>query len=387
MSGSNEGKLIVGAILGFGSGLWTFFKGFRTYREYRVVEDTPVMPVRSIPMGLVRVHGKAKGEELVTSPVTHTPAYFYKVEIEKWKEDRNNRGWTKYRTDTNGVKFYLEDATGKVLADAQGAELDLLVCGQREIGGIVRGVLSKPQSMGASEEELRQYITQVTAQKIGSFVERRLVASRPGRSEDQEKARQAALQLFKSPLGSAEFLETLLAAQAPSLREHLTAAGPQSDPQKEQARLALIEASQHPPGSPEFRAGVQKVMGMTGAQGTAAPGMQKIFSVSVRFGSNLASASMFPGASGRFRFTEYCILPDHWYDVTGTCAENPNPRDQHDRNLMMKGQNEPTFLISYRSSKEVESRLRKRAAFQIFGGAGLALVCLAYLLYKFGLFR
>jgi len=41
-------------------------------------------------------------------------------------------------------------------------------------------------------------------------------------------------------------------------------------------------------------------------------------------------------------------------------------------------------LISWRSEKEIESTLRKRAALHIFGGAALAVGCLALLLFRFG---
>lgn len=82
--------------------------------------------------------------------------------------------------------------------------------------------------------------------------------------------------------------------------------------------------------------------------------------------------------------SEYLVLPDHWYDLTGTCIENPTPQDEYDRNLITKGTNEPTFLISWRSEKEIERTLRNRAALHIFGGGGLSVACLAILLAKFG---
>src|SRR2546425_6227430 len=124
------------ALIGFIAGLVFFFKGFKVYREYRVLADTPEQPIRSIAMGLVHVHGKAKGEQLVSSPVTQSPCLFYRVNIEKWRTNSKGGGsWTHYKTDTNGVTFHLEDVTGKVLVDAQGAEYDLLQTAQREIGG------------------------------------------------------------------------------------------------------------------------------------------------------------------------------------------------------------------------------------------------------------
>jgi hypothetical protein len=91
------------------------------------------------------------------------------------------------------------------------------------------------------------------------------------------------------------------------------------------------------------------------------------------------------GSSSRYRLTESCILPDHWYDVTGTCTENPHPKDDHDRNMIVKGENEPTFLISWRSEKDLEGRLRSRALLHILGGAALSVASLAFLLFRFGL--
>jgi len=101
-------------------------------------------------------------------------------------------------------------------------------------------------------------------------------------------------------------------------------------------------------------------------------------------GLGRGSLSLGIGSRRRYRLSEYCIIPEHWYGVAGTCGENPNPQDEHDRNMIMKGQNEPTFLISWRSEKEVQSTLRKRAALHIFGGAALSVACLAYLLFRFG---
>ena len=62
-----------------GIGLSFFVAGLSAYREYRLVESIPEMPLRSIAMGLVRVRGKAQGDELLTSPLTRPPCFYYKV--------------------------------------------------------------------------------------------------------------------------------------------------------------------------------------------------------------------------------------------------------------------------------------------------------------------
>ncbi len=287
---SNESNLEVAAVLGFCAGLYWFFKGFRVYREYRVLADTPEIPIRSIPMGLVEIHGKAKTADgkLVNSPVSQTPCLFYKVDIEKWQTNSKGGGsWQKYKTDADGVPFYLEDMTGRVLVDAHGAEYDLIQCCRRETGGIT-GSLGR--LFGKADPTL----------STGTGV---------------------------SDTSLVTYLESLGPAKGGgSLAESL-------------GQLAL--------------------------------------------GSGL---SLGRSSSHRYRLTESCVLPEHWYDVTGTCVENPEPKDEHDRNMIVKGENEPTFLISWRSEAEIERTLRNRAAKYIFGGAALSIVCLAVILGKLGMF-
>jgi len=42
--------------IGFGVGLGCFYRGFQTFRQYRVPMDTPETPIRSVPMSLVEIH-------------------------------------------------------------------------------------------------------------------------------------------------------------------------------------------------------------------------------------------------------------------------------------------------------------------------------------------
>lgn len=275
-------------IVGFVAGIHFFFKGFRVYREYRVLADTPEIPIRSIPMGLVEVHGKAKGDQLMNSPVTKTPCLFYRVDIERWQQgSRGGGSWVHFKTDTNGAKFYLEDQTGKALVDPRAAEFDLITTAKRETRPSPRSALV------ALLTDSKAYL-KMTEKHGGRDVE----------------------------------LETYAGSVAGS---------PDSSPAASLERLGA-----------------------------------------------LAIPNIGGGSPGGYRLTEYCILADHWYDVTGTCIENPNPKDETDRNMIVKGTNEPTFLISWRSEGNLEGTLRKRAATYVFGGAGLSVLCLAFLLANFG---
>jgi hypothetical protein len=265
-------KLDFWLAFGLAFGLYSFFKGLRVFREYRVIEDTPEMPIRSIPMGLVAVRGKTIGEPTVTSPLTQTPCFFYRVEIQRSQDDPRSGGvvgrtWHHYKTDAKGVEFYLEDATGKVLVDAHGAELDVPSSDQREIDRSQGIFLGSEMSTGLDP-------------------------------------------VVDAALGASEY--------------HLLAY-------------------------------VSKVAGKSGLP------------------------------YGHFRLTEYRIEPEQWYDVTGTCAENPHATDEHDRNLIQQGRNERTFLISSKDKKGIEASLRWKALAGVFGGAALSIACLAVLLLRLNL--
>jgi hypothetical protein len=58
----------------------------------------------------------------------------------------------------------------------------------------------------------------------------------------------------------------------------------------------------------------------------------------------------------RIRFTEQCILAGREYNVLGTCVENPNATDEHDRKVIMRGPKERNFIISSRAEPELEKR-------------------------------
>jgi hypothetical protein len=86
------------------------------------------------------------------------------------------------------------------------------------------------------------------------------------------------------------------------------------------------------------------------------------------------------GLAERYRFTETCLVAGRPCNVLGSCTENPSPANQSDRNLIKRGENEKTFLITTKSEKQIERSLRFKAfllvvigAALIVGGAAIAL--------------
>jgi len=368
------------ALLGFGVGIYIFIKGFRQFRNYLLIADTPEIPIRSVPMGFVQIYGKAQGEKTIPSPLSRTPCFTYKVVIERWQSDSDGHGghWSHHRTDVDGVGFYLTDATGKVLVDAQGAEFDLPQAARCEAG---RG-LRAATGVAASEQELLQYITQADAHWAGGLFEHGLKAVGPRADSAREEQRQGLMAVFQHAPGSPEFLQGMMTMMAPKIKQHLESMGPQSDPKHEEARQVALQALQHPPGSPEFMEGMQRAQ-----QTSVKPGATNPFDALTRAlgGAPGAGSGLFSAASGLYRLTECCLVPGGSYGISGTCVENPHPQDANDHNLIVKGASEKEFLISSKTEKQVESGVRMRAVKMIFGGAALAVACMAILLAKLGL--
>ncbi|HUD13702.1 MAG TPA: hypothetical protein VMQ56_08615 [Terracidiphilus sp.] len=243
-------------------GLYTFSRGLKIFREIEILKGTPVLPIRNLPIGLVRIHGKASGDRLVSGPVSKTACHFYWVVIEAM----SNRSWGSYATDADGPLFHLEDGSGKVSVDAHDAEYDLVQSAQRILGKDARSTTGSLES-GTSAASLLAYIGGVHAPHPGE--------------------------------------------------------------------LPLMLDSEGLP-------------------------------------------------LGWFRLTEYLILPGQSYDIVGTCTDNRSPTDQHDHNLIKKGQKVPTFIITSKTAEEEESTFRRRAMGQMLGGAAISVLMLVIFLAKHG---
>ena len=209
----DEGRLLIASILGFGAGIYTFIKGFREFREYRLVADTPEIPIRSVPMGLVHVRGQARGEETLLSPITHTPCYTFKVVVEQWhSESRGGGEWKHLATDLQSVRFYLQDGSGNVLVDATSAELDLPRGPAREVRSQASGASfrSSPQAQDAAavsgtpatDTELLQYVEQARLRHFTQMVGRGVSLVSHAGDLAREPQRQSFLSFLANPTGS-----------------------------------------------------------------------------------------------------------------------------------------------------------------------------------------
>jgi len=273
-------------------GIILFIVGFLKYREYRILADTPQIPIRSVSMGLSHVAGTSTGGQPLTSPLTQVPCYYYEVKVEKKVKKDNQETWETTHTERAEVPFYIQDETGTILVNPERAEYNL------------------PQAFWG---ELRP---------------------------------PALLSFGHAP----RKVDPSLGVPAPT-DEHLRG---YLNGQFSQARSAL-QAS-NVPGA--------KVMD----NGLAIA--QKMQMLGVSIGADGISMDF---GNHAYRFTEFCLPAGRPTHVLGSCTENPNPADEGDRNLIKRGENEKTFLISTKSEEKLEGSLRLQAFFLIFIGAALIL--------------
>jgi hypothetical protein len=269
--GSSNAHLLGIWFVGFG--LLFLFVAFQISRKFRILRETPQMPIGSLTLGKVHIYGKAMGAERLTSPITRLPCFYYEVTVEEYIEAGRRSRFQKCLRDAGHVKFYLQDATGKVLIDLQEAKLDLSDTFRAEIGRHAR----------------------------------------------QKRTVDPALRGWSGPLDR-ELLDYLSQANT------------------------KIHAARSAPHVSDSSAGNLK-------QGIAIKMIMESSHLAYKEGSVSTLATELPPDVDRqrIRFTEQCLLPDREYNVLGSCVENPNPTDEHDRKLIVRGPQEGNFLISSRA--------------------------------------
>jgi hypothetical protein len=118
--------VIYGAILlGLAAGLLVLTYAFYVWKEKRLIENIPTSKVRSLAMGLVEVKGSARPKALLKSPVTMTQCVYYRYKIEKYVRSGKSSHWSVVDQGASTNYFYVEDETGKILADPVDADVHI----------------------------------------------------------------------------------------------------------------------------------------------------------------------------------------------------------------------------------------------------------------------
>ena len=112
-------------VIGVCAGLFLFYRGFQILCRKRLILDTPTSKIRSAALGLVEVNGLAVGPYVMNAPITGLPCYYHRTVAWQLKQSGKNKSWEIVAHESRHLPFFLDDNTGRMLVNPQGAEMDI----------------------------------------------------------------------------------------------------------------------------------------------------------------------------------------------------------------------------------------------------------------------
>lgn len=338
--------LTILSALAIAGGLYFFVIGFRLLARKRLLLATPTSKIRSAAMGLVEVNGMAAGPHTIPAPITGKPCFLYRTTVWQQRADKQKE-WEKVADETLHLPFFIDDSTGQLLIEPLGADLDL------------------------RREYREQYDTSLFSSgldnvppRIGVFLARHNIT--PSRSVRVEE------RLIKpdDPLFIAGTLTENPGVQVKPLT-------PRSDSQRTSAINYFPERTTAP----------EVIQLSSGPEPTSTRDMSqqaKIAAALTRAGITRPEAWSAAGIPYQTLAVEDDLPPAPVATLNSRLAEaggraqadEPRPSEFNltPPVVLMKGENDPTFVISFRSQKEFVVALAWKSAAMIWGGAAITLL-------------
>jgi len=112
-----------------GAAAFAAWRAWRDLHSARTIEDIPTSKIRSAPMGYIELEGAGKlmdGPPIV-APLSGLPCVWYRYRVEEqvttYNRGRAQRRWQVVDKGESTETFWLEDDTGRVVIDPEGAEV------------------------------------------------------------------------------------------------------------------------------------------------------------------------------------------------------------------------------------------------------------------------
>jgi hypothetical protein len=151
----DQGRILIWATIGACVGVYLFSRGFKMLQFKRLILNTPLSKVRSASMGLVELSGIAVGPNMIPAGITGDPCYYYRATAWEYQRSGNRSEWKRVADESLFVPFFLQDDTGRLLVNAQGADMDLHRNFKDEFGSSFSSSNELP--MGAPKDFLLRY--------------------------------------------------------------------------------------------------------------------------------------------------------------------------------------------------------------------------------------
>jgi len=344
-------ELAILSSLAIAGGLYFFVSGFRLLARKRLLLTTPTSKIRSAAMGLVEVNGMAAGPYTMSAPITGKPCFLYHTTAWQQREGKNVE-WDKIADETLHLPFFIDDSTGQLLVEPLGADLDLHRDFREEYA---QSFFSS--SLPWSEDGVPPRVSVFLARHGIAPARRLRIEERSIKPEDalfiagtltenpgvqvRSFSPRSEYSHNSAPNYSSEQLP------APQVIRLPNGSAPTTQEMSQQAKIAAALN----------RAGITK------PEAWSAAGVQY---QTVAVEENAPPAPAFTPAEPRLQ------------------QEQPKPSDFNltPPVVLMKGANNPTFVISFRSQKEFVSALAWKSAAMVWGGAAITLLGLYMLLLQ-----
>jgi hypothetical protein len=368
--------------MGVCAGIGLFFYGFQLLQRRRLILDTPFSKIRSASMGMVEVSGLAAGPYTMIAPITARPCYYYRTIVWEYKQRGKNKEWVKVASECMHLPFFVDDNTGSLLVDPRGADLDLHRDFEQQFCDSffttkdpapenVRSFLARHGIATSNKIKVEEYCIKPKNSLfiLGTLSENPGLEVGPHPVQDNETLNPLSMDALSQSLGTISF----------SLR-----AGTQGLAQPDLAQQDLgFDSSSHglaiqseAPSHPVIRL---SPVASVPAKTSEMTQQQKVAAALLKAGiSNPAAwaAAGLPTTGGVQVVAEPAPAT--------TSSSNPETApetqtvtfDPHPPVVLMKGINNKTFLISWRSQREVTRSLGWKCALMIWGGPALSLLCL-----------
>lgn len=107
------------------AGLCLFLLGFQLFARKQSLGHISSSTVLNAASGLTAISGMAVGPHTLSAPITGRSCYLYQTTAWQQSESGRKRKWEKVAEEILHLPFFVEDATGQLLVEPLGAELDL----------------------------------------------------------------------------------------------------------------------------------------------------------------------------------------------------------------------------------------------------------------------
>ena len=335
-------------------GLYFFVSGFRLLARKRLLLTTPTSKIRSAAMGLVEVNGMAAGPYTMPAPITGKPCFLYHTTA--WQQrDAKKDEWDKVADETLHLPFFIDDSTGQLLVEPLGADLDVHRDFREEY---TASFFSSNFSLGEDGVPPR---VSVFLSRHGIIPARRLRIEE--RSIKPEDALFIAGTLTENP-------GVQVRSFSPRSDYSHNSAPNNSSEQLPAPQIIRLPNGSTPSSTQEMTQQAKIAAALTRA-GITKPEAWSAAGVPYQTVAVEENAPPTPVSAHNSAHDEAQSKPSD-FNLTPPV-------------VLMKGENNPTFVISFRSQKEFVSALAWKSAAMVWGGAAITLLGLYILLLQAGL--